>query len=257
MLVFTYNDYQQSKYLSSANVIGSSLYSMQNSVYGYFRLSEENEKLVRENVALRNQMDMMYAKMREMTDSTFILRELPQQKMIFRDAKVLKSSTNRMHNYITIDRGKTGGVMEDMVAIDGETGGVVGLVTATSDNFAIILPIINTSFRLSAKLKESNFRGQLVWNGVFDDRVILNDIPEHASVHVGDSIVTSGSSSFFPEGILVGVVSEVEMDNNGGFYRLEVKLSTDFNSIYNVEIIENLQLEEQTNLEQSQMQEEE
>ncbi len=249
VLVMSFNDYQQAKYVSSANAIISSVYESENAVTDYFSLSSRNDILARENNALHNQLDILHQQLRLLRNASLSVNDALPQRFLHREAKVIKSTTNREHNYLTIDRGSNGGVHEGMIAVD-YNGAVVGLVTAVTDNFATILPIINTSFRLSSKLKKTNFRGQLVWDAVFPDEAELIDIPEHAVVNKGDSIVTSGSSSYFPEGLYVGTVKDVEMDRNGGFYDLTVQLAVDFTSIYDVYIVEDLLLKEQKQLEE-------
>lgn len=253
-LVISFNDYQQAKYVSSANVVVSSVYEVERGVADYFSLSDRNEILARENNALHNQLDMLHQQLKLIRNASFSAKDTLPQRYIYREAKVIKSTTNKEHNYLTIDRGTHGGVKEGMVAIE-QNGGVVGLVTAVTENFATILPVINTSFRLSSKLKKTNFRGQLVWDAIFDDEAELIDIPEHAIVNEGDSVVTSGSSDFFPEGLYVGKISKVQMDRNGGFYDLTVKLAVDFSSVYDVYIVEDSLAKEQQELESANNQE--
>ncbi|MCQ2236353.1 MAG: rod shape-determining protein MreC [Bacteroidales bacterium] len=249
ILVFSFNDYQQAKYISTANSAIASVYEVETGVSDYFSLSSRNDILARENSALHDQLDLLHQQLRLLRNaSSFTANDTLPQRFIHRAARVVKSTTNREHNYLTIDRGSDGGIREGMVAID-HSGGVVGLVTTVSDNFSTVLPVINTSFRLSSKLKKSNFRGQLVWDGVFPDEARLIDIPEHAVVSKGDSIVTSGSSNYFPEGLYVGKVKKSDMDRNGGFYDLTIELATDFSSLYDVYIIEDLLLKEQQQLE--------
>ena len=131
------------------------------------------------------------------------------------------------------------------------TQGVVGLVASVSNHFALVLPIINTSSHLSVKIKNSNHRGQLVWDGFSPRMATMSDVPEHAQVEMGDSIVTSGSSSFFPEGLLVGTVAMLEPDRNGGFFNIGVELAVDFNAVYAVQLIDNNLAQEQLELENS------
>ena len=89
----------------------------------------------------------------------------------------------------------------------------------------------------------------LPWNSVSPLYGTMVDVPEHAHVAEGDSVVTSGSSSFFPEGLMVGIVKDVDMDKNGGFYKLTITLAVDFNSVYDVEVVENREMQEQRTLE--------
>ena len=77
----------------------------------------------------------------------------------------------------------------------------------------------------------------------------LTEIPIHASVSTGDSVVTSGYSAIFPDDILIGEVDDVETDKGGGFYNLKIRLAVDFQSVSYVEVVENLLQKEQIQLE--------
>lgn len=249
LLVFNYNDYHKTAFMSSSNAVCGALFSMEEGVSQYFHLGSANEQLANENVALRNRvalLEQQIALLKDSTNERYLADSL--QKYQYLSAHVINSTTNRSRNYLTLDKGAKSGVKRDMFVVNGS--GVIGLVSAVSTHYSVVLPIVNTSMRLSVKLHGTNYRGQLVWNGVSPRYAMMVDVPEHATVNVGDSIVTSGASNFFPEGVMVGKVSEVEMDKNGGFYKLTIKLSVDFNSVYDVEIIENKQHNEQRMLEE-------
>lgn len=247
-LIVNYNDYQKSAFMSSSNAICGTIYDIGDGISQYFHLGSANEQLAQENAQLRNRIAKLERQIAMIEDSA---REKSigdtLQKYYYYPAHVINSSTNKSRNYLTIDRGEETGIRQNMFVQNGS--GVVGLVTAVSSHYATVLPIINTSMRLSIKLEDTNYRGQLIWNGMSPHYAVAIDIPEHAKINVGDRIVTSGSSDYFPEGIHVGEVDEVNMDKNGGFYRLTIKLAVDFNSLYDVEIIENREQREQRELE--------
>ncbi len=66
---------------------------------------------------------------------------------------------------------------------------------------------------------------------------VLDDIPRHAHFKVGDMIETSGYSSVFPEGLLVGQVCHIGNSRDGLSYRLSVRLSTNFSNLRDVNVI--------------------
>ncbi len=248
LLVFNYNDYQKTAFLSSSNAVCGTIYSAEDAVSGYFHLGSANEQLSAENAMLRNRISELEKQVALLTDSTTEIKLLHSEvKYISTAAHVINASTNKSRNYLTIDKGEQNGLKRDMFVQNGS--GVVGLVSAVSAHYATVLPLVNTSMRLSVKLSGTNYRGQLTWNGVSPQYCTMVDVPEHASVAVGDSIVTSGSSTFFPEGLMVGQVSEVNMDKNGGFYKLTIKLAVDFCSVYDVIVVENREQNEQRELE--------
>lgn len=255
LLVFNYNDYHKTAFMSSSNAVCGAFYSMEEGVSQYFHLGSANEQLAKENVDLRNRIALLEEQIALLKDSTnerYLADSL--QKYQYVSAHVINSTTNRSRNYLTIDKGEKSGIKNDMFVVNGS--GVVGLISAVSTHYSVVLPLVNTSMRLSVKLQGTNYRGQLIWNGVSPSYAMMVDVPEHATVQVGDGVVTSGSSDFFPEGVMVGKISEVDMDKNGGFYKLTVKLNVDFNSVFDVEVIESKQQHEQRQLEEQVKEEE-
>lgn len=250
-LVLTCNDYHRASYLTTANVVSGSLSRLTGSVGRYLGLAEENEALARRNMALRQEVSALRAMLEAVPDS--VLAEVPLEAQAatlrFRKAHVIGGSTNRSRNMLTLDAGEDAGIGQDMAVLNPQ--GVVGLVVATSAHFSLVLPLINTGSHLSVKVKSGNFRGQMVWDGFSSRRAQVYDIPEHATVEPGDTIVTSGVSAFFPEGLVVGTVCGVEPDRNGGFFNLDVELAVDFNSVYDVVVVENLVAGERAGLENS------
>ncbi len=126
--------------------------------------------------------------------------------------------------------------------------GLVGIVLESSANFATVIPIINRNFRLSAKIKSNNYSGILQWDGVSPRYAVLTEIPFHVILTEGDTILTSGFSSIFPEGIEVGRIESFSLEK-GNFYDIRVELFTDFQRLFHVNVIRNYRQEEQLNLE--------
>lgn len=247
LLIIVGNDYQRSAYLSSANVVAGAFYNMTGSVSHYFGLSAANEALVSQNMELTREVDRLKGLLAAMPDSLIPDTARPESHYHYMRAHAVGLTTNRSRNMITLDEGARSGISQDMAVVNAE--GVVGLVSAVSQHFAVVLPLINTSSHLSVKIKGSNHRGQLVWDGLSPRNAMLNDIPEHAIVEIGDTIQTSGASAFFPEGLMVGVVNSLEPDRNGGFLNIGVKLAVDYNALYDVQIIEDYNAAERVALE--------
>ncbi len=126
--------------------------------------------------------------------------------------------------------------------------GLVGIVLESSANFSTVIPIINREFRLSAKIKSNNYAGILQWDGSSPRFAVLSEIPFHVNLTEGDTILTSGFSSIFPEGIEVGRIESFSLEK-GNFYDIKVELFTDFQGLFHVNVIRNYRQEEQLNLE--------
>ena len=247
MLIVNYNDYHKASFFNTSNAVSGAMLDAKMSVVDYFSLGDANRRLVAENARLRTRL-AHYTHIID-RDTTGLNIPLTGAKYIFRGARVINSSVSKSRNYITLDAGADDGIRADMAVVGHK--GVVGLVMADSDHYSTVIPLVNTNFHLSARISRTNFFGSLEWDGMSPQYSTLNEIPEHADVAVGDSVVTSGFSDFFPQGMLIGFVSKVEQDANEGFYMLEVRLAEDFSRLYYVSVVENTQADEQIQIENS------
>jgi len=126
----------------------------------------------------------------------------------------------------------------------------VGIVDNISKNYATVISILNSNSQINAKLKKSNHFGILVWKGGNPNIVDLIDVQSKAPVKMGDTIVTGGKSTIFPEGIGIGTINSFELDPSENFYTIKVKLFNDMTNVGHVYVIENLDREEIKMLEQ-------
>ena len=238
-----YNLYQRARFVSATENISAFFNESISSFLDYFHLVETNRKLSLENTRLRNQLQRVYR-----SDDLFFFGAhdtLHRQKYFFTSARVINNSVNRMHNYLTLNKGTEQGIQPEMGVICPE--GIVGITSGVTKNFSSVISLLNINFHVSAKLKKNDYFGSLSWDGKDYRKAILNDIPYHVNIEVGDTIVTSGFSAVFPEGILIGTVEEAKV-KNGNFYTVTVRLSTDFKHLVYVDVISNLQKKEQKKL---------
>ncbi len=245
-LIVSYNQNQRSIYLSSSAKLAGGLFNGVDNVEEYFSLRKVNEELARENAYLKNQLP---EKMDVGKDYyTLVGDSTSNRQYIYRACKVINNSVFKHFNYITLNKGTREGISPDMGVLSSR--GVVGIVIKCSDNYSTALSLLNSRLKISAKLKDTGFFGSISWNNKSPDYVILDEIPEHADVKLGEQVVTSGYSFTFPEGILIGTVDQVEHPEGESFYKIRVKLSVDFSNLNFVEIVENKHQNEQVELEE-------
>lgn len=245
-MLFNNNPYQHHVILTSANAVSSSIYGVANSVTSYFNLRSINEDLQLRNAALetevislRKQVDD-YQLRRHAADSTEILKPLQQFDFII--AHVINNSISRPYNYITIEKGEADGICPEMGVVD--HSGVVGVVNVVGKHYSRIISLLNPDFRLSCKLKGSDVFGSLVWDGKNSEEALLEELPKHTVYHTGDTIITSGYSSMFPEGVPVGTVIKSATADDDNFFTLRIKLLTDFSQLSTVRVIKNNNINE-------------
>ena len=243
-LIIRHNEYQRAIFSESASTLFGNVSSTITSIKDYFRLQEMNESLANENILLKNRLEEYELLRDTIIHGTVVQDSIPVYEYI--GAKQVNATYNRTKNYITLNRGRKNGLQKEMAVCTPE--GIVGLIQDLSDHFAVVIPLINVDSRISAKIKKNNYYGSLQWDGNDYAYSYLNDIPYHVEVNAGDTIVTSGLSKIFPEGIVVGYVESVDKET-ANFLKIKVKLAVDFKRINHVYVILNNKKNEQTSLE--------
>ena len=243
-LIIRHNEYQRAIFSESASTLFGNVSSTITSIKDYFRLKEMNESLAKENILLKNRLEEYELLRDTIIHGTVVQDSIPVYEYI--GAKQVNATYNRTKNYITLNRGRKNGLQKEMAVCTPE--GIVGLIQDLSDHFAVVIPLINVDSRISAKIKKNNYYGSLQWDGNDYAYSYLNDIPYHVEVNAGDTIVTSGLSKIFPEGIVVGYVESVDKET-ANFLKIKVKLAVDFKRINHVYVILNNKKNEQTSLE--------
>lgn len=238
-LLFNKNPYQRHVYMTSASNVSATVYDAAHSVTGYFHLRSINDDLQRRNaqlesevIALRSKVDAL--ELEASADSLVVVEPLKEFDFIL--APVINNSITHPYNYITIAKGEADGVRPEMGVVD--QNGVVGVVNVTGNRYSRIISLLNPDFRLSCKLKGSDVFGSLVWDGKSPREALLEELPKHTVFEPGDTIITSGYSAVFPEGIPVGIVKGNEHNNaDDNFFTLRIKLLTDFSQLSTVRIV--------------------
>lgn len=237
-LLFSRNPYQHSVYLTSANGLSSGVYRTAFGLTSYFNLRSINEDLQRNNADLELQILSLKAQLRkyreqEYADSAPVDSSLSRYSFVI--AHVINNTVTRPHNYITIDKGSADGIAPEMGIVD--QNGIVGIVNVVGPHSARVISLLNNNLRISCKIRSSQQVGSLVWDGHSSTEAVLEELPRHATFHKGDTVVTSGFSTAFPEGVPVGTVAGVMKDYDENFYALRIKLFTDFSTLSTVRVI--------------------
>ena len=251
VLLFRYNSYQGSVWFSSANAVTGKVYEWDSAVESYFSLSGVNSQLTQRNAFLEQQVRMLDDSIARLTCSqetavTRLSSMVPFQGCRLIPAKVVANMVNRYDNLITIDKGSADGVKRDMGVVCGM--GVVGIVYLVSEHYSIVIPALNSHSNISCTIQRRGYFGYLRWRGGSSQLAYLEDVPRHAHFKLGDNVVTSGYSSVFPPGVMVGKVLHVFNSADGLSYRVQVKLSTDFARLRDVCLVDDSALQERIDL---------
>lgn len=238
------NEYHNSRMVKTMTGITRGFNERISNARNYFNLMDINLQLASENALLKNSLKQM-----ERGGDTRIIQvndTANHQEFHFISAKVINNSVNKQKNYFTIDKGTLQGIKVDMAVTSGNS--VAGIVVGCSGNFSVAISLLNLDFRVSARIKTNGYFGSLSWDGRSYRSAVLNDIPQHISVNVGDTIETTSYSAIFPEGIGIGTVTEVK-PSGSDFYFIRVGLFTDFKKLAYVDVIGSLKRTERLGLE--------
>ncbi|MBQ9651866.1 MAG: rod shape-determining protein MreC [Prevotella sp.] len=249
VLLVKYNNYHGSVYFSAANAVSGKVYEWNSEMENFMHQAAMNEQLTRRNVFLETQNKQLAEYVRRLSarngqEDTSVLTGLGDIKLV--SAKVISNSVAKRDNFIVIDKGTSDGVGKDMGVVCGT--GVVGTVYLASAHYSVVIPILNSHSNISVTIRKRGYFGYLQWNGGDSRLADVNDVPRHARFHLYDYVETSGYSSIFPPGLVVGQILHVYNSTDGLSYRLQVRLTTDFARLRDVCVIDNSAMKERLEL---------
>ena len=245
VFIINHHSYHKSKFVHSANNISGSIYNKSNSITTYFNLKATNNLLAEENTRLKN----LLAKKEFSKNLDFLIMidsSTYFQKYTYTVAKIINNNYTQRNNVLTLNKGKKHGLTTDLGVVNSR--GVVGVIGNVSANFATVQSILNSYSKINIRLKNSHHFGTLIWDGENYSTVQITDIPRQANITVGDTVVTGGKSTIFPEGIGIGAVKDFHFKNKQ-YQQINIALFNDMSEISHVQVIKNLLGNEQKNLE--------
>ncbi len=248
-LLFQYNHYQSSVWFTQANAVAALVHEWEEVALAYLRLPEENAALVRRNIVLQQQNDVLRHELKTLSNSP--LKGEKKDSLLSREgwggsfnlqfsmieARIIDNSVRKRDNMLVINVGSDDGVEPEMGVVSGT--GVVGIVSAVTSHYALVMSVLNSHSSISCRLRGTEYFGYLKWKGGSPLRACMDDVPRHAHIKKGDIVETSGFSAVFPAGIFLGRVAEIKNSSDGLAYELEILLSTDLANLRNVGVINN------------------
>jgi rod shape-determining protein MreC len=234
-LLVNSNNYHKRSFLNSSSTLVGYLLEKKAEVMEYIHLKDANRQLAEENARLT-------AKLKT---SKFIIHKgqivlkdsLYDQQFEFFPAKVISGTVNKRNNYFTLDRGSLDGVEKDMGVLTGSS--ILGFVKDVSPHYSTVITVLNDHFTQGVRMPINNEHGLIKWDGKDSRYVELTGIPLDATVRGGDSVVTSGASGRFPEGIYVGSIYSVSRREGSPHHHIMLKLKANLNATYDVLLVKN------------------
>jgi rod shape-determining protein MreC len=233
VVFFTFNNFQGATYFNTSNQLVGSVYAVKREAEDYIELKYQNERLADENAYLRYQLNK-----RVVIDEQLVLNHLRPatlENIHFVAAKVVNNTNTMVNNYITINKGKKDSLEAGMGVFS--PMGAVGVVKKCSENYCLVNSLLHSSIYISSKLKSKDALGSVRWEGDNPTKGLFLYIPRHIEVKKGDTVLTSGQSNTFPEGVHVGYVETIDIKPDETFYRINIRFAADFSRLNYVYVV--------------------
>lgn len=249
--LFTYNRFYQAKGFSATNEITGWFNTRYNTVEDFFKMKEENRRLLKMNDSLLNMHPSNFIA-NDTTVSIAIdssnydtLNKYRQYR--WRHAQVVYNTVNEEKNYIQINKGSNQGIKDDM-GVFNSNGALVGKIINVSANYSVAMSLLHVNNSVNALVKKTRNSGKISWDAKDPRFLTLKNIPKSDSLVKGDTIVTGMFSLSYPPGYMLGTIEEIIKDNSTNFYVLKIRAAANFNDLQQVMIVENLNEQEQARM---------
>jgi len=239
-LLATNNHYQGNKINAFSQKYVGSLHAGLSNISDFFKLKQTNKFLADENAKLHSLLEKQ-----SILSNDSLIFEAPLFK--YQSARVINNSVHKSNNYLTLNKGTRHGIKEGMGVIT--ENGVIGIIHSVSDRFSLVISVLHQKSSISVRLKNEMFLGRMLWSGFDYRKTTIDDIPNHANLNIGDTIISSGNSAIFPDGIIIGKVISFQKIPGDNFYKIQIQFFEDLNRIHYVYVAESLIKDEKELLE--------
>ena len=246
-LLIRSNPYHSAAYFHTSSALVGNIYQTRKNITRYFSLPQVNEELANDNALLRELLSQSQVPIIVDTKTDSLKATKSDYSHEYLAAKVINNSVQMIHNHLTINKGSANGVEPGMGVIN--ANGIVGKVMSVSKNFATVSSLLNTNVFVSAYIKRSNTFCSVNWDGNSITQTKLRYVPRHIELQQGDTIMTSGYNSIFPENIMIGYIDDYSIKDTDSWYDIDINLSNDFASLSYVYVIKNPDRDERVDLE--------
>jgi len=250
-LIVRYSNYHQAAFGNFSNNLTGKVNSKYSSVQQYFHLKKTNDSLLKANEALYNKLKANYSlpdsASRTVVDSIRVDSLLQFRTYRYMGARVVSNSVSTQNNFIVIARGSNRDVKVGMGVVD-PNNAVVGIVTDITDKYAVVMSLLHKDSHISGKLFKGGEAGTLNWDGKEPNIITLTNIPKSAKIVKGDSIITSGFSTTFPRGLMIGRVEGIYTEASNNYFKVKFRSAANFYNLQYVYVIENAEQEAVTKI---------
>jgi rod shape-determining protein MreC len=242
----TATPYTESKILARTTAMGSAVSGTMNDVRNFFALPDQNSALTKRVAQLEAEVEHQEQLIAELMPAE---GEMPfvddiDTKFSYHPANVVSMTTNRNRNYIVVDRGTKDGIRENMGVITPNKE-LVGTVVSCSESYSVVMPLLNTLFKIGGTLVDNDYVCSIYWEGTSRYKVTGVELSRYAEPKKG--MVINAKSERVPSDVVIGTIESYEMNISKTAYSVDVVIAADMQRLDNLLIVEN---RDQTELEQ-------
>lgn len=177
----------------------------------FWRNSLQNERFRKEIDALKQKVSSLQEaeiENKRLKDLLLFKQKSPYKVIA---ARVIARPAENWSGVVIIDKGRYNGISKGMVAIN--YLGLIGRVIEASSYNSRVMLMTNPNFAVSAIAKRSRQEGLV--SGALGDSLIMRYLPPDADIKVSDTVITSGLTTLYPKGLLIGTVTDVGQEFGG------------------------------------------
>ncbi len=228
--IINHNKEQSEIWVNSSNIFSGKLFEKYDNFTAFINLKDENELLAEENAKLR--VSLLERNYRSIGIDSFLA-----SKFELIPAVVVNNSINKVNNTLTLNKGSLNGINKGMGVISND--GVVGVVSHVSSNYCRVNSLLSIVTNISAIEKRTRSLGVINWDGKKASTISMNSVPQYVPINIGDTILTSGFSTVFPRGHMIGIIQELDKNVRTGYYDISVNLNNDLSRAEYVYVVKN------------------
>lgn len=149
--------------------------------------------------------------------------------------KIISGVFDPTSKSVIIDRGYESGIAEGMAAVSGD-GIIVGKIIEVGNRYSKVLIITDNQSRLAATVQNKDQTVGLV-EGRFGLGLEMTNIAQNEIINEGDLVITSGLEGNIPRGLLIGVVTGINMVENEIFKTAALTPAVDLDNLSYLTVI--------------------
>lgn len=235
----TATPYTESKILARTTTVGNAISGTVNDIKNFVALPDQNRKLTKRVAMLEEELQYCNAVIDSLVPNTDNHSFLDSVDVKFRyhPARVTSMTTNRQRNYIVLDKGSNDGIAKDMGVITPNKE-LVGTVVSCSERYSVVMPLLNTRFKIGGRVVDNDYVCSVYWNGESRYEVTAIELSKYAEPRKGMQI--NVESDRMPRDIKIGTIANFEINNTKSAYSVVIDIAANMHNLDNLLVVENV-----------------